>query len=107
MKQEERFLQLIQDVQERIDYYFYPDNVFYFKDDNFIMETTKDTVYIRYYDFLDIFEKEFEMKHDELNYFINNMLLKYFNIYNKKIELYYSFKSKKFDSIKYKQRWIL
>lgn len=77
---EERFYELIQGLSPRWDKGKYPESIFYFKENKFWLEYIEkcDYVWIRYYGFWDVFEKDYGLNHQETRDFLKEMVESHF-----------------------------
>lgn len=77
---EKRFLELMDRMTIRIYHDKYPDSVFFFKDDKWMVEIVKSIAWFRYSGFWDVFEGEFSMQSNDVQQFLRDMLKKHFKM---------------------------
>jgi hypothetical protein len=77
---EQRFIELVDGLTVKIDKDWYPDSIFYLREDEYIIEVENDTAYLSKHLFWDIFKDEFGMRYAQIQDFIKSMLEKYLKI---------------------------
>ena|SRR3970040_1586539 len=82
IKKEDRFLELIDDLEIKIDKKIYPKSTFFFKGDVLLFEqdSKNDTFWCNYYEIWSVFGKEYHMKYEEIQSFIKNMMERHFKM---------------------------
>jgi hypothetical protein len=77
---EERFLEIINGLEIKIDKKKYPDSIFYFKGDKYFFELEKDIIYCSYNNVWSIFLQEYKMNYDATQAFIKNQVEEHFKM---------------------------
>jgi hypothetical protein len=78
---EQFFLEVMSSVNRIVfDKKEYPDSTFFFSGEKLILEIEKSNTWLRYAEFWYVFQSEFSMEFNEIQYFIKNQLEKHFKI---------------------------
>lgn len=75
---EQRFLELFQGLEIKSDIEKYPDSVFFFRGDEFILEIKNSHLWVSYTKVWRVFKDEFHMNYSETKEFIKDMVEKHF-----------------------------
>lgn len=78
-EKEEKFLELFQVLTMKSDIEKYPGSVFYFRDDDLMLEMENDNLWVSYNRIWFIFEEDFGMKYTGIQDFIKRKVEKHFN----------------------------
>ena len=78
---EQRFLELIQGLEIKLDA-DYPDSIYFFKQDTYFVELDfkNKIIWFRYLGFWSVFEKEYGLDYDEIQQLLKNLLEKHFKL---------------------------
>ena len=77
---EERFLELINGCEIKIDKAKYPNSVFFFKGDKYFFEIEKQYLWCSYVNVWSVFESEFKLGYDEIKSLIKSMVEEHFKM---------------------------
>ena len=82
IKKEDRFLELIDDLEIRIDEEKYPESIFFFKDEKFYFEqdSKNDKFWCDYNKIWSVFQIEYNMTYYKIQSFIKDMVEKHFKM---------------------------